>query len=356
MRILFSVHLYVPQHGAGGELYVHNMAKYLLSQGHEVRVLHHDARKYNIDEIYCYEGVEVFPPENTRENLIKWADLVITHLGYTSWTVAACKIYFKPCIFISHNTWVYDVIVRNEDVGVIYNSNAMRETVKYPNASIVLHPATDFRKYDIKRNPEKNKFITLINLNKNKGSKIFFNIARAMPDRQFLAVRGGYDPQYEEKLANVTIIDNTPDMVSNVYAKTRILLIPSKYESWGMCATEAMASGIPVIYSPTFGLCENVGESGIQVPDPNPKWEDPDLGKNEYGQTWENPGIDPSNFMAWVKKIKILDNRKKYQLYSRRAKARSRQLDPSAELAQLLPFFYKIIENNAKVVYQRLIS
>lgn len=333
MRILLSVHLYVPTHAAGGETFCHNLATFLVKRGHQVRVLLHEAAQYNITEEYFYEGVEVFPFHRNGELSINWADVIITHLGYTSWTISVAKIFNKPVVFISHNTWVYDVILQNDWVKVIYNSHAMKGILNYPNDSIILHPSCDYRKYDLGKNPFKNKYITLINLNKNKGSRIFFNIAKAMPERKFLAVRGGYDPQIEEKIDNVEFIDNTPDVLS-IYENTRVLLMPSKYESWGMCATEAMCNGIPVIYSPTFGLCENVGENGIKIDDPNPDYVDPDI------QEFENPGIDPGNFTHWVKAIKTLDDPDTYEYYSLEARKRSRELDPTKELLETEKFLY----------------
>jgi glycosyltransferase involved in cell wall biosynthesis len=50
-----------------------------------------------------------------------------------------------------------------------------------------------------------------------------------------------------------------------VWARTRILLVPSAYESWGRVASEALCSGIPVIAHPTTGLIENLGDAGIFV-------------------------------------------------------------------------------------------
>jgi glycosyltransferase involved in cell wall biosynthesis len=41
--------------------------------------------------------------------------------------------------------------------------------------------------------------------------------------------------------------------------------MPSKYESWGMTATEAMSYGIPVISTETPGLKENCGYAGIFI-------------------------------------------------------------------------------------------
>ncbi|MEU6394827.1 glycosyltransferase family 4 protein [Streptomyces sp. NPDC046939] len=52
-------------------------------------------------------------------------------------------------------------------------------------------------------------------------------------------------------------------MRETVYARTRVVLMPSIYESWGRVAIEACASGIPVIAHPTPGLVEALGEAGI---------------------------------------------------------------------------------------------
>ncbi len=47
--------------------------------------------------------------------------------------------------------------------------------------------------------------------------------------------------------------------------KTKLILMPSKQESWGRVATEAHCSGIPVIASDVEGLPESVGEGGITI-------------------------------------------------------------------------------------------
>jgi glycosyltransferase involved in cell wall biosynthesis len=52
-------------------------------------------------------------------------------------------------------------------------------------------------------------------------------------------------------------------MRGDVWAKTRILLARSLYESYGMAAVEALASGIPVIAHPTPGLREALGDAAL---------------------------------------------------------------------------------------------
>jgi len=92
--------------------------------------------------------------------------------------------------------------------------------------------------------------ITLINENQNKGVYQFHDIARRMPKRQFLGIL----PYYGEKQLPPSLPPNIEwipfdDDIRNILRQTRILLMPSYYESFGRVAIEAMINGIPVIYS-----------------------------------------------------------------------------------------------------------
>lgn len=313
MKILLSVHLYPPTHCAGGEMFLHNMAKHLITEGHQIRILLHEAEYHHIKHVYIYEGVEVFPRLRNLEEHFIWADRIITHLGYTSWTVSIAHIFHKPVFFVVHNTHPYPCVQDAEKkVGIIYNCHHAKELLKYPQPNIVLHPPVDYRKQDLGLNPIGHRYITLINLNENKGGAILYDIARAMPDKQFLAVRGGYDPQIIEDVPNVTIVDNTPD-IGSIYRQTRVLIMPSGYESWGMCATEAMCNGIPVVCTPTFGLKENCERAGLYVE-------------------------DRTDIAAWVKHIRKLDDKKYYLSRSKLARERSRELDPQNEYRILSDF------------------
>jgi glycosyltransferase involved in cell wall biosynthesis len=314
----------------------------MIGKGHNVRVLLLEAGHYNITQPYIYQGVEVFPPIGDISGFFTWADVVITHLGHTPWTSELAKTYRKNIFFISHNTHPYDIVIysntwKNHErdpkppIKVIYNSNAMKERLKYENPSIVLHPSIDHRKWDF--GGPTGEHITLINTNANKGGRLFMALARFMPERKFLAITGAYDPQLAEEAPNVTIRGNSPDM-EWVYRNTRILLMPSAYESWGMCATEAMCNGIPVIYHPTFGLSENVGKYGISIPDQNPGY-----GKKAAGG--EGEGLDAmANLPAWAAAIERLDNPKTYKKYVTLSRKRALEFDPQRELQELENFFY----------------
>ena len=321
MKILCSIHLYPPKHNCGAEYMLHNINKYLISKGHEVRVLLWQANHYKIDKVYNYEGVDVFPPDqNLTERLLLWADVVFTHLDFTKNTVMLAQVYRRPVVHLIHNTHPYDPIINAERPQfIVYNSEWAKNELGYKHESIVLHPPCDWRQYDTGQDSESNEFITLINIDGNKGGEILKKIAAAMPDRKFLGVKGSYSEpvstgQITDQPSNVKVIENTPDIMS-VYRQTRILIMPSKYESWGRTATEAMCSGIPVISSGTPGLRENCGDAGIYV--------------------------DRDDIDGWVKAIKKLD--KGYKKASEKAKARSRELDPIKELDEFEKWLRVII-------------
>ena len=342
MKILFFIHLYPPRHNAGGEMMCHNIAKFFQDEGHDVLVLLTQASHYDITTMYAYDGITVIPAMKDISMSIKNADFIFTHLAEVNMAISLGRLraYRKPVCFISHNTHDYDIVRSFPDqVSVIYKSHAMANTLKYDNRSIVVHPPVDYRKWDFKQDPSKSVYITLVNMNANKGVKLFMAIVKAMPDRLFLGVGGAYDGQIGIDLPNFTYMPNSPDMES-VYIKTRILLCPSKYESWGMCASEAMCSGIPIIYNETFGLLENVGDAGIGLKDKNPTYEDEELKGGESPD-----GLDPeANLAQWIKAIKKLDNPETYKKYSESSRKRSRELDPVKELKALEAFALNEIE------------
>jgi hypothetical protein len=88
-------------------------------------------------------------------------------------------------------------------------------------------------------------WITLINFSEDKGAVLFNSMAVIDTTHKYVAVRGAHGQQQTPN-ANVTLLDPTLDMAS-IWEKTRILVVPSTYETWCMVASEAMAHGIPVI-------------------------------------------------------------------------------------------------------------
>jgi glycosyltransferase involved in cell wall biosynthesis len=138
-------------------------------------------------------------------------------------------------------------------------------------------------------------------MNEAKGGKVFWELARIMSDRKFIGVRGAYGHQidYPKDLPNVTIYKNDPD-VKKIYEQSRIVIMPSEYESWGRVAIEAASSGIPVIANPTPGLTESLGEAGVFA--------------------------DWTSIADFADAIKMLDDKKIYNKHSKMLKERSVEL------------------------------
>lgn len=323
MKVLNSIHLYPPQHTCGAEFMAHWINKDAIKNGDEVRVLLHQARHYHISSMYNYDGVDVFPPDQmVIEKLMTWSDAVITHLDYTDWTIGITDVFRRPLFHLIHNTSTYGrIVMADKPQYIIYNSEWAKSQLNYKHDSIVVPPSCDWRHYDTGVDPSYNEAITLINLDGNKGGHILRQIAEALPHRKFIGVIGSYsepaaDGQHTEQPSNVMILPKTNRIV-DVYARTRILIMPSKYESWGRTATEAMCNGIPVISSGTPGLRENCGKAGIY--------------------------LDRDNISAWVDEIEKLFKPKAYDKASRAAKIRSRELDPVAKLSELRTFMRESI-------------
>lgn len=327
MNILWSIHLYPPAHNCGSEYVAHHVNKYLISKGHHVRVI---LQRYS-GPMYTYEGVEVFPATGHLD-AYRWASVLCSHLDFTQFTIIMGMSVQKPLIHFVHNDIPYSSI-QNAPRGqyVCYNSDWIANKIGYDWPHTTLHPPCDYDHY----HGERGDAITLISLNERKGGYLFKKIAEAMPDRKFIGVVGSYDNSGALGLSqqqiidsmppNVTIIPNSPDILS-VYRQTRLLLMPSDYESWGRTATEAMCSGIPVIVTPTPGLLENCGEAGHFVGTP--------IEKPEPGEACVKTGT----VKDWAKAIKKFDNPTYYREKSVLCSKRARELDPLKELEALEQF------------------
>lgn len=335
MRILSSIHLYPPAHNCGSEYYLHQLHRYLISKGHQVRVVLHQAKMHNILVPYEIAGVQVIGPTSNLDTY-RWANVMFTHLDYTHWTLGIAGVLDKPVVHFVHNDTPYHSIINTQaNARVVYNSKWIAEKLNYNWPAMVLPPPVDVDYYNVCDNPEANEYITMISLNENKGGKLLYRIADAMPDKKFFGVIGSYDLQIIEQRPNVTIIPNTPHILS-VYRNTRILLMPSRYESWGMTATEAMCSGIPVISTETPGLKENCSNAGLYIPNRVP------LEFDEKG-VLVNDDSEDYDISHIVNHISALDDKNYYSQISQKCRERAEQHRPEPHLAEFETFLNNVI-------------
>lgn len=130
----------------------------------------------------------------------------------------------------------------------------------------VLRPITHLEDFRI-ADHDGGKYVTFINPVSYKGVDLACELAESQPDTPFMFARtqtyNAYQSSYPK---NVKVAGPLKDM-REIYSQTKLILAPSQWnETWGRIATEAHASGIPVLASAQGGLPESVGIGGICLP------------------------------------------------------------------------------------------
>lgn len=301
-------HLFPQAHNAGAERMLLALLRALVDRGHHVDVVLSQDHK-EITAPYVIDGINVWPhrTKNDPFEFIGAADLLVTHLENTQRASILGQMYGLPCVHVCHNTFpqTEQWLRRGGPAFAVYNSRWMAEYfAQVPVRSIVVPPPV--RMEDYATTP--GDAITLINLFESKGSTTFYGLAERFPDRTFLGVKGAYGKQEIRDLPNVEVLDHIDGdhMAAKVYGRTRVLLIPSIYESYGRVGVEAMCSGIPVIAHPTPGLKESLGDAGLFA--------------------------DRDDLDAWERLLRTILDGRRWNAASRRAKKRAAELDPAADL------------------------
>lgn len=90
----------------------------------------------------------------------------------------------------------------------------------------------------------------------HKGVDLVYRLAEAMPDRQFLILRGEWQTlETIRHLPNVTFMEPVVD-IRDFYRHVRLMLVPSTSEDAGTIAQEAALNGLPCLASNVGGLAE----------------------------------------------------------------------------------------------------
>lgn len=298
LQVAAILPLYPPRSKVGAWVASHGLLRGLADRGHEVRVVTFLART----PPYWLDGIRV-EPSVLAQKAVAQADVVIAHLGTSGRDPLTHLRYSAPTVRIVHGVPFDPHRLQGCSLAVANSQVTATELARrWPTGTVVTcHPPTDPADFRVRPG----KAVGIVNLAKAKGGDLFWEIAARMPDVAFVACRGGYGTQIERPASNVDLMGpNVVDM-RDFYRRIRLLLVPSRAETWGIVAVEAAASGIPTLGRPLPGLCEALGPAG--------NWLDS-----------EDPG-------PWVEATRALLG-SAHAPAAKRARARSRALTPTAEV------------------------
>lgn len=255
-RIVAHVLSYPPYRRIGAELATHHLLDFLAGCGWNSIAVAHTVPGLIPRRV---DGVHLATPELAHHSR---PDIVLTHIPFTLHAQAHATRCGAPLVASGHGGppgWLAAHAAGIEPAPslLLANSQGMAVSLKRTGLPVhVLRPPID---WPTDRREPQGESITLVNAAPDKGGRLLRQLARRHPDLPFLVVQGGYGVQARfEDLPNVTVLRHGTPMPS-VWDLTRILLVPSREESWGMVAVEAMARGIPVLASTATGLSECVG-------------------------------------------------------------------------------------------------
>jgi glycosyltransferase involved in cell wall biosynthesis len=306
-RILWIDKTYVPFVNAGNEVCTHQFNTFLLQQPYkwEVFVAVPNMPKRVYENIRCFDLYDNI----TFYKVLAKTNILCSHnIEWRPSVMALSKCTGIPFIGWNHtisyveahkSKWYHKDLIGRQFT--VHNSVSIQAGLPKDAYSFVLFPPVDYRNYNVQRTNA--KFVTLINVNHNKGGTVLIKLAENCPEIEFQGIRGGYDKQITTtKLSNLRYLPHT-DNIKSVYETTKILIMPSLVETWGRTAVEAMSSGIPILANPTPGLKECCDYAAIY--------------------------IDRDNIQGWIDTIrKLTTDTEYYNKCSTLALERSRALDP----------------------------
>jgi len=258
LHVVALVHAYLPHHLAGSERMMQELLAALIARGHTATVLTTTQQL----EPYTFEGVTV-RPDSPEARADAKPDLIVSHHNASAAAGQWARERRTPLIYVLNDDFPGNVTAarRYSPRLVVANTRWLARSLSHITApKIIVHPRI---------RPERHRTttgakVTLVNLSDNKGANVFYALAERMPEQQFLGIIGVYGRQDVREMPNVEIREPTADP-RTIWQDTAVLLMPSRYESFGMVGVEAAVNGIPTIATPTPGLLESLSYAGTFV-------------------------------------------------------------------------------------------
>lgn len=258
MKVAAFLHAYPPDRQAGADLMSADLLEALAERGHDVVVFSTQACRARTEGRVRVENRHLY------RKVDGW-DLIYSHPDVGDAPAHQAKRIGVPYVAVVHNTSPNTgrYLRNNRPDLTVWNAHATRAAHGGEGGIVVRSPlrVSAYQWGD----RSKATATTLVNLSAEKGAHTFYALAERGRG-EFLGVEGAHGvqirrPDVAEVLAQVP----HRDMPAKVWARTRVLLMPSVSESWGRVGLEALCSGIPVIAHPTLGLVEALGCAGVFV-------------------------------------------------------------------------------------------
>lgn len=278
MSIVAVTHGYPPLWNMGGEVSLHRTLieargdKYVLT---------------NTDKPYTFEGVHVQqinapnvldirtdPGPIARQLKELDAKAVIGQNELSLAAVKAARVIGAASIVNVHTPPRYGRNLADamyETDYAIFNTYTSAVEWGEPKA-LVVHPPINPMPSDTKTGGDA---YTVLSSLRNKGVEVVLSLAKIYPDKRFIIVRSPAEPTHglpdiEQRVANLPNVELhprvPPEEVHKYLKQTRILLVPSRYETYGMSTIEAAGYGIPTVHVDTPHVREGIGDGAILVP------------------------------------------------------------------------------------------
>lgn len=249
MNVLCLSDLWLPFPG-GAERYVYNVCRELQQRGHHVTAL---------------TGYE-----HPRTPAIEVSNALVPLSHDHRWFMIEHIIHETPTVVLTHHTMAFEYereLVESKVplVQLVYNGH------RIPSADIAVYISdfvrwsTDTHAYDMTIIPpaypdcaanHHESAVGFIKPIEHKGVKVVYELARRMPERKFVVLRGEWQTlEIIEDLPNVEYVEPVRDM-REFYERVDRMIVPSISEDAGTVAQEATLNGIPCISTAVGGLVE----------------------------------------------------------------------------------------------------
>lgn len=232
--------------------------------------------------VRCLDRIRGRPGLMATARLARWAseaDIVHTHLWAGDfWGRSAALLARRPVITTEHNTrgdtparrriWTAMAPLSDRIVCV---SQAASQTLQQSGVSssrlTVIENGIDLERFSPGRLQKERHILAVGRLTRQKGFDVLIDALRGVQARTTILGEGEERAGLESRAAglSITLPGWTADIRPHL-AQASVLVIPSRWEGFGLIAAEAMASGVPVVASRVDGLIEVVGDAGVLVP------------------------------------------------------------------------------------------